>query len=388
MAHFKKAGLIALSDNELRAMGLPQAGDVDLEAERAALQEYGITLAADHLDGYKYRPETVTQDDSDVKKPWEISFLDQMGHSKPVMCATIEGWNNEDFLFEICDGIAYCTLNRPAANNAMNDTISAGLHDSALILRSRLDIRIAVLTGKGRMFCAGGDPKSFQQVQAGAGMLDGEEEQQTGPPPGPYIAGAAAWMQGSNEASAQAFSRDMYDWSSLPQFTICCMNGSAMGGGVGLVSACDMVVAVRTAYATLSEVKLGVIPAVISPHVIRTMGTAHAKRLFCTAENINMQTAVEMGLVQRIVNDVSEFPMVIKEIARKIQACAPGAVAVAKQTILNCLNQPLSQSLLDYTAREYAMVRKMPECEEAMQAVTRKTRPSWVEDFIAVKESM
>merc|ERR1712107_59947 len=114
-------------------------------------------------------------------------------------------------------------------------------------------------------------------------------------------------------------------------------NGSAMGGGVGLVCVCDMVVAVRTAHATLSEVKLGVIPAVISPHVIRTIGTANAKRLFCTAENANMQTAMEIGLVQRIVNDVSEFPAVIKEIATKVQACSPGAVASAKQVILNTL---------------------------------------------------
>jgi len=101
-------------------------------------------------------------------------------------------------------------------------------------------------------------------------------------------------LQG-NKQSAQGFARMMYALSSLPQFTICCMNGSAMGGGFGLVCSCDYVIATKQAHATLSEVKLGVIPAVISPHVCRTIGTSNCKRLFCTAENANMQTAVEIG---------------------------------------------------------------------------------------------
>lgn len=379
----KKAGLVTLNTDEIKGVGFPQAGPAEMEKERAALKDYGINLAPNHFDGYLYRPEKCLQD-SEVRKPWELSLLEQMGPSVSAKCETVEGWNNEDFLFEIREGIAYCTLNRPAANNAMNDTISAGLHDSARILRNRPDVRIAVLTGNGRMFCAGGDPKSFQQAQ---GMNEGEEEDEGGPPPGSYITGLGKALQGV-KVGTDAFARDMYDWASLPQFTICCMNGSAMGGGVGLVSVCDMVVAVRTAHATLSEVKLGVIPAVISPHVIRTLGTANAKRLFCTAENANMQTAMDIGLVQRVVNDVSEFGGVIKEIAHKIQACAPAAVAAAKMTILNTLSQPLSETLIDYTAKEYARIRKTDECEAGMKALGMKKKPHWVENTIQVKESM
>jgi len=99
-----------------------------------------------------------------------------------------------------------------------------------------------------------------------------------------------------------------------------------------------------------------------------------------------MHQAMKMGLVQRIVNDVSEFPAVIKEISQKLQACAPGAVAAAKQTILNTMYQPMSKSLLDYTAKKYAEVRKRDECEEGMKALFQKKKPSWVDKMIQVKE--
>merc|ERR1719253_1299644 len=155
------------------------------------------------------------------------------------------------------------------------------------------------------------------------------------------------------------------------------MNGSAMGGGVGVISNCDMVVAVRTAHVTLSEVKLGVIPATISPHVIRTMGASNAKRLFVTAENCNMTLAQECGLVQRVVENVAAFPEVIKEVAKEVQKCAPGAIAASKQTILNALNQPFSDQLHDYVCEEYTRARKGEECEDAMKALTNRTKPKW-----------
>merc|ERR1719413_260628 len=108
---------------------------------------------------------------------------------------------------------------------------------------------------------------------------------------------------------AAGLAREFFEWASLPQFTIALLNGSAMGGGVGLVCCCDMAVGVKTAHVTLSEVKLGVIPAVISPHVIRTIGSANAKKLFVTAENCTMQQAKAYGMVQRIVDSASEFPV-------------------------------------------------------------------------------
>mmetsp|Transcript_119721 Transcript_119721/g.255462 ORF Transcript_119721/g.255462 Transcript_119721/m.255462 type:complete len:404 (+) Transcript_119721:58-1269(+) len=366
---------------EFSTVGTP----AECKKEAEGLKEYGVTLSDKHFEGYYYQPELGDgiSNDAAVKQPWEVPMLQQFGPSKAIKCETIEGWNNEDFLFEIREGIAYCTLNRPAANNAMNDTISAGLHDSARILRNRPDIRIAVLTGNGRMFCAGGDPKALQQQPK-----QEEDGEATGPPVGKEILKSVTDYTQQFEAPAvDVFARDLYDWFSLPQFTICCMNGSAMGGGVGLVSVCNLCVAVKTAHATLSEVKLGVIPAVISPYIISTIGVSNAKRLFCTAENTNMQTALEFGLVQRLVDDISGFPQVIKEVATKLQACAPQAVAAGKMTILNTLHRPMSESMVQYTAKEYARVRKAQECEEGMKALGSKKKPSWVETKINFKEA-
>merc|ERR1712048_1076589 len=101
------------------------------------------------------------------------------------------------------------------------------------------------------------------------------------------------------------------------------MNGSAMGGALGILAGADLVVAVRSAFAVLSEVRLGVIPAVVSPHVIRSVGTANAKRIFAIAENLNMAKAMEIGLVQRVVQKKDEFSAIVKEVSEKIQAVAP-----------------------------------------------------------------
>jgi len=362
-----------------------QAGD-----ERESLRKYGVELRESHGGGYTYSPDSFERDATTVQKSWDKPLLEQFERpdlEKAMLCDSLENWTNEEFLFEVRDGIAYCTLNRPAANNAMNGGISAGLHDSARILRSRPDIRIAVLTGNGRMFCAGGDPKVFQAAQASVGTGASEEGQgRAQASAGEAIVGAASYMGGeANKQGGQAAAHDFYAWASLPQFTICCMNGSAMGGGVGLVSNCDMVVAVRTAHITLSEVKLGVIPATISPHVIRTMGASNAKRLFVTAENCNMSLAAECGLVQRVVDSAGQFPAVVQELAQNVQGLAPGAVAAAKQCILNSLNQTITDELHAYVCKEYLRTRTGRECEEAMKALAARSKPEWVEKAIAVK---
>jgi len=382
-----------VSYEEAKALGLAPLGpaatgqsEKEIDREVAALKEFDIQLSKDHLDGYRYQPDRFDEDASLVRKPWETPLLKQMGEESVAWCESYETWNNPEFLFEIRDGIAYLTLNRPDANNAMNEGIGSGMHDACRILAQRPDIRIVVLTGNGRMFCAGGDPKSFQASQRMAGAISAETGGPQGPPPGSWIVQAGLMLAAGNASSAGAFARDMYALATLPQYVICCMNGSAMGGGFGLVCACDYVVATKQAHATLSEVKLGVIPAVISPHVCRTIGTANCKRLFCTAENANMQTAVEIGLIQRIVDSTKEFPAVVAEIAKRIQVVAPGSVASSKQCLMNCLNQPLSESMIEYTAREYLRIRRSKECEEGMKALAIKQRPSWVEKKIDVRQ--
>jgi len=363
----------------------------DLLNEVEALKQHGVNLAAHHENSYVFLGEHAPV----YEKPWEspATILQDLGLAKAERCAAADGWNNEDFLFEVREGIAYCTLNRPAANNSMNLGIQAGLHDSSLILQSRPEVRIAILTGNGRMFCAGGDPKSFQEAQAREGVIpqpnagDQAAEAAVVNPMGPDIAGCAHdLICNPYLAAGGPLARDLMQWASLPQFTICCLNGSAMGGGVGLLCACDLVVAVKTAHITLSEVKLGVIPAAISPHVIRSVGHAHAKRLFMCAENLNMQSAVEVGLVQRVVNDTSEFPKVIKELAQKIQAVEPFALANSKEAVLSTVNKHVSEDLMNRAVAAYVKVRKGEACEAGMKALSIKKKPDFMNKAIDVKE--
>lgn len=237
------------------------------------------------------------------------------------------------------------------------------------------------------MFCAGGDPKAFQASQRMAGVIAGDDGGAALNPPGSQVVGAGLMLAKGNLSSAVQGACDFYGVASLPQFTIGLMNGSAMGGGFGYVCTFDYVVAAKKAHATLSEVKLGVIPAVISPNVIRTIGSANCRRLFCTAENANMQTSMEIGLVHRIVEHPKDFPAVVKEMATKIQQMAPGAVAVSKKTILDCLNQHMTEEMMEHTAREYLRVRRSPQCEEGMESLKNKKRPPWVQNIIDVKEN-
>jgi methylglutaconyl-CoA hydratase len=254
-------------------------------------------------------------------------------------------------LFEVKKGVAYITMNRVAANNALNDSLSAGLFDAVHECRGRTDIRVVVLKANGKMFCAGGDPKSFQD--------------------------AAAMSDADNKRGALEFAGFLYTFQTLPQFTVCLAQGSAMGGGVGLVSICDMCIAVKAAHFTLSEVKLGVIPATISPYVVGKIGVSNAKRLFCTAENCNADLAKSMGLVTDVVDSADAFPAKVKEICDKITMCAPAAVASAKKLVMNVANQPVSQELINYTSDELSRVKKTEEAKDGMKAVQNRTKPAW-----------
>merc|ERR1719253_1245562 len=153
----------------------------------------------------------------------------------------------------------------------------------------------------------------------------------------------------------------------MPQFTICCLNGSAMAGGVGFLCICDMVVAVKQAYISISEVKLGMIPATISPHVIGKMGVKNCKRLFCTAETVKAEAAMELGLVQQVVENKDGFDAIIKDVCQKLQLNAPGSVKASKEVMLRAMNAPMSDSLMEYLVDEYVGARKSAEAEAAMK---------------------
>jgi len=311
------------------------------------LSKEGINLPQGHLDGYKYTPQPRVVD----KQSWDVM---------PAPCytpkCTSANWTHTDVNFEVGEGIAYITLNRPHANNALSDTMQQGLHDACFELHRRTDIRIAVLRAEGKMFCAGGDPKSFQE--------------------------AAQMSDAAIRKSTTSFMRLLYYFQCLPQFTVGLAQGSAMGTGLGLLAACDTVCAVSAARFVVSDVKLGFVPASIAPFIAGKVGPAHAKRILCTGENVSAPLAKQMGLISEIVDDELDFSKHVETICEKITLCAPVASARSKRLVQNVSSRPLSLKLLAYTGGELADVRVGDEAVKGMVAVQAKTKPFWAEKLI------
>lgn len=308
------------------------------------LSKEGINVPEGHLDGYKYTPQSRVVD----KQSWEV-----MPTPNYTPKCTSQNWTHTDVNFEVGEGIAYITLNRPHANNALNDSMLQGLHDACFELHRRPDIRIAVLRAEGKMFCAGGDPKSFQE--------------------------AAALSNNASLKESVSFMRMLYYFQCLPQFTLGLAQGSAMGTGLGLLAACDTVCAVSGARFVVSDVKLGTVPASIAPFIAGKVGPAHAKRILCTAENVSAPLAKQMGLITDIVDDELDFGKHIEGICEKVTLCAPQASARSKRLVQNVSARPLSMKLLAYTGGELASVRISEEAVKGMVAVQAKTKPSWAE---------
>jgi len=315
--------------------------------ERELLAKEGVTVAEGHLDGYKYRPKVKVV----PKQSWEIQPMPN-GFPK---CGPYN-WQHRDVNFEIGEGIAYVTLNRPDANNALNDSMSQALNDVTFALNQRRDIRIVILRAEGKMFCSGGDQQSFADAQAMSEI--------------------------DNRRSAVSFMKFLYSFQCVPQFTIALVQGSAMGSGIGLMCVCDTVVTVRNARFQASEVKIGTCPATIAPFLVRKVGPAFAKRMLCTGENVSADMAKASGLVQDVVEDELDFSKVVQTFCDKITMCAPNAAARAKRLVQNVAQRPLSIELMSYTGRELADIRIQEEAVKGMIAVQAKTKPYWAESPI------
>jgi len=255
--------------------------------------------------------------------------------------------------------IAVITLNRPDAKNALNDGLTAGLALGLARIKATPSVRICFITGNGAMFCAGGDPKSFQAAQKA-----GNEA-------------IASGKANENEEGAFAFAKLLQDLNELPCYTVALANGSAMGGGFGLLCCCDCVIARKTAFFALSEVKLGVIPATISPYVVAKIGPANSRRLFMTGETINVEKALVIGLVQEVVATPEELVKQAQQICDTVLLAAPGAVAAAKKLVASVQYQPITEELQRYTADQLAKVRMSEESTGGMIAVQAGKKPPW-----------
>lgn len=248
-------------------------------------------------------------------------------------------------------GVGVLWLDRPAKRNAFDEAMIASLHSAFEAVARDGDIRILGLRGRAGVFCAGAD-------------LDWMRRQ-----------GLAS--EAANTQDALALARMLKALHDLPQLSVALVEGPAMGGGGGLVAACDVAVATADASFRFSEVRLGLTPATISPYVIQAIGPRSARALFATGAGFDAAYAHAIGLVQYVVADAAQLDAQFAALCSLSQAAAPGAVRDAKRLVQDVAGRPIDEGLLLETARRIAARRADPEGREGLSAFLEKRKPNW-----------
>jgi methylglutaconyl-CoA hydratase len=241
------------------------------------------------------------------------------------------------------------TLNRPEIHNALSPEMVVDLTSLFLSIASRDDVRVVVLTGAGRSFCAGADLAAMRA--------------------------AADYDFQENVDDALALYDLMAAVDGCPKPVVARVNGAAIGGGVGLVSCCDIAVASGRAKFALSETRLGLIPAVISPYVLAKIGSSQARGLFLTGAPFDSATAYRIGLIHEVV-DESDLDRQVEHWVSELLVASPSAQAAAKALIAQVSRQEVND-LRQYTANEIALRRDSAEGREGMSAFLEKRSPRW-----------
>jgi methylglutaconyl-CoA hydratase len=247
-------------------------------------------------------------------------------------------------------GVAEVLLNRPEKRNSFNAEVIAGLQRVFETLHGADTVRLVVLRGAGGTFSAGGDLE-WMRAQAAASQAD-------------------------NRDDAMALARMLKALHDVPALTLALVEGAAMGGGAGLVAACDMAVAAPDAQFAFSEVRLGLTPATISPYVVQAVGPRRARALFATGRRFGAEEALRFGLVDEIAADLGA---VQEHVAGEMEACAPGAVGEAKRLVDLVHGTRIDRPLMEETARRIAAQRASAEGREGVTAFLERRRPSWTE---------
>jgi methylglutaconyl-CoA hydratase len=245
--------------------------------------------------------------------------------------------------------VARVTLDRSAVKNAIDEVMIAELTNALGVVAADDTVRVMVLTAVGGVFSAGADLNWMKK--------------------------AAAYSFDENVRDALVFARMMEALYRLPKPTIARVNGACMGGGVGLVSACDVAVTVDAAKFGLREILLGIAPATISPYVLRKIGEACAHDLFLTGRTFDAAEARALGLVNDVVA-AERLDAVTDAWAKRFLKAAPKAIATTKQLIERVAGAPID-SVQEFTARTIAGLRGAPEGQEGFAAFFEKRKPNW-----------
>ena len=249
------------------------------------------------------------------------------------------------------DHIARITLTRPEVRNAFNDAVIQELKAAFEAVGARDDVRAVVLAAVGPAFCAGADLNWMRRM--------------------------ADYTRDENIADAGQLAAMLQSIYECPKPTIAAVQGDVFAGGMGLVAACDMAVSVDTATYCLSEVKLGLIPATISPYVIRAMGARAAHRYFLTAERFSADEAHRIGFVHELV-DADALEGKVNELAQALVNASPAAVRACKKLVQDVAEREIDPALVAATVEGIADIRASDEGREGVASFLQKRKPAWL----------
>lgn len=249
-------------------------------------------------------------------------------------------------------GNAIITLNRPEVHNAFDPEMVGALTAALADIAANDAIRAVVIAGAGKSFCAGADISHMRQ--------------------------SAKFTKAQNYKAAIESARMFHALYTLNKPTIAAVHGAVRGGGCGIVAACDIAIATRTASFRLSEVKIGIVPAMISPYVIGAIGERQARRYMLSGEEFDCAEAWRIGLVHDLVEEEA-LTTRVGEMLGQLYGSGPKAVHAIKQLIPQSAHSPIGAGIIEETSRVIADIRATPEAQEGLTAFLEKRKPSWTE---------
>jgi methylglutaconyl-CoA hydratase len=247
--------------------------------------------------------------------------------------------------------VATVTLNRPDVRNAFNETTIAEITQVFRELGQQADLRAIVLAASGTAFCAGADLNWMKKM--------------------------AGYTHEENRADAAQLAEMLRTIYACPKPVVAKVQGDCYAGGMGLVAACDIAVAVETVNFCLSEAKLGLIPATISPYVIKAMGESASRRYFLTAERFSAQEAHRIGFVHQVVA-ADTLDAAVADIVKALVSNSPNAVKEAKRLVQDVAGREVSAALIADTAERIADIRSSEEGKEGVRSFLEKRKPGWL----------
>jgi len=258
----------------------------------------------------------------------------------------------QSIITEVDDSVGILTLNRGERHNALDELLIAEITGGLLELEADPRVRVVVLSSTGKSFCAGAD-------------LNWIKNQTTGSP-----------QENLEDARNQATLMSTLNELSKP--TIARVQGPAYGGGIGLIAACDIAVATYDALFALTEVKLGLLPAVISPYVLAAIGERYCRRYMLTAERFSAAEAYRIGLVHEIVPGEEQLDEAVGELIESLLKNGPNAQAECKSLLRAIAGQPIDESTVEETVQRIFDVHYSPEGKEDLSAFVEKRKPNWI----------